>query len=58
LLTVYSSPGRCSSVAPGTQAPSAGQKVEVAWVDRFGRMSPHSAPVEATEASSAVTDGL
>jgi hypothetical protein len=56
-LGIYSSPGRCSSIPPGTEQPSAGQKLEVAWVDHFGRISPHSNVVTAADASSSATVG-
>jgi hypothetical protein len=58
VLGVYSSPGRCSQNPPGMEAPSAGQSIEVAWVDSFGRISPHSNAVTVSEGSSGTTGGL
>lgn len=44
-ITVFDDDGRCEVHPPEMRAPVAGEKVEVAWVDRFGRLSPRSPAV-------------
>lgn len=44
-VTLYTSPGRCGTVPPSMQAPTQGESVQLAWVDRFGRLSPKSSAV-------------
>lgn len=49
-LALYSTPGRCSSSMPGVMVPFVGGKVQLRWVDAFGRLSPLSAPIVVTQA--------
>jgi len=44
-VTLYASPGRCNTLPPNMQAPTQGESVQLAWVDRFGRLSPKSSAV-------------
>lgn len=46
-----STPGRCRPNPPGLDVPSAGQQIQLAWVDRHGRVSARSATIEVTEAT-------
>ncbi|MBL8620755.1 MAG: hypothetical protein JNK64_05600 [Myxococcales bacterium] len=46
-----STPGRCRPNPPGLDVPSAGQQLQLAWVDRHGRVSARSATIEVTEAT-------
>jgi hypothetical protein len=48
-ITVYDGPGRCGTEPDGMRAPAGGAVVELAWVDRFGRLSPRSAQVTVDE---------
>lgn len=41
-FNVYQSPGRCEPRIPGVEATSSGEKVQIAWVDTKGRLSPLS----------------
>lgn len=41
-VRVYRTPGRCGDEPDGLRAPAVGQQVELAWVDRGGRLSPRS----------------
>jgi hypothetical protein len=42
-VMLYRSPGRCGMQAPGTQVPSPGTTITLAWVDHVGRVSARSA---------------
>ena len=44
-ILLYQSPGRCGIAPPGTQSPGVGADVQLAWVDRFGRVSAKSSAV-------------
>jgi hypothetical protein len=41
-FNVYQSPGRCEPRIPGVEATGSGEKVQIAWVDAKGRLSPPS----------------
>ncbi|MBL0212304.1 MAG: hypothetical protein IPQ07_00195 [Myxococcales bacterium] len=43
---VYQSGGRCRPSIPGLVSPSKGGKVQLAWVDSSGRVSPMSKPIK------------
>ncbi len=43
---VYQSGGRCRPSLPGLVSPSKGAKVQLAWVDSSGRVSPMSKPIK------------
>jgi len=45
-VTIYVTPGRCGSEPTGLMPPAPGQRVVLAWVDAFGRVSPRSAPIK------------
>lgn len=47
-ITVFEDSGRCDVHPPAMRAPAVGEKVEAAWVDRFGRLTVRSSAV-ATE---------
>lgn len=57
-FNVYATPGRCGSLPPDTEAPFTGQKVKLAWVDQFGRVSAMSNEVTVTDVSGAIQGGL
>jgi hypothetical protein len=44
-LDAHDAPGRCAATVPGRLPPIAGEVVQLAWIDRVGRLSPWSAPV-------------
>ena len=44
-IQLYASPGRCQTNVPGLRLPNAGARVQLRWVDAFGRLSPLSKPV-------------
>lgn len=48
-ITVYDGPGRCGAEPDTARAPAGGAVVELAWVDRFGRVSPRSKQVTVDE---------
>lgn len=48
-ITVYDGPGRCGAEPDAMRAPAGGAVVELAWVDRFGRLSPRSKQVTVDE---------
>jgi hypothetical protein len=48
-ITVYDGPGRCGAEPDTMRAPAGGAVVELAWVDRFGRLSPRSQQVTVDE---------
>jgi hypothetical protein len=56
-FNVYGSPGRCGAQPAGMTAPYAAQNIEAAWVDRFGRLSPRSAAIAVTTASTDASSG-
>ena len=43
--TLYAAPGRCEEKPSGMRGVGAGGKVQLAWVDRLGRVSPRSASI-------------
>lgn len=44
-VRVYADPGHCGWNPPGTLLPAVTDKVALAWVDQYGRLSPVSAPL-------------
>ncbi len=48
-ITVYDGPGRCGTEPDSMRAPAGGAVVELAWVDKFGRLSPRSKQVTVDE---------
>ena len=44
-IETFEDRGHCGLVVDGSSPPAAGDKVTFAWVDAFGRVSPHSAAV-------------
>ncbi|MCE9576167.1 MAG: hypothetical protein K8W52_23665 [Deltaproteobacteria bacterium] len=45
-VPAYDSPGRCGAEPPAMTPAAAGDMVTLAWVDRFGRVSARSAPIQ------------
>jgi hypothetical protein len=54
-LEVFEDAGHCGILQPGTRSPLNKEKVALAWVDAFGRVSPLSAPVAAVAAPASTT---
>lgn len=50
-VALAATPGRCRPNPPGLEVPSPGQQLQLAWVDRHGRVSARSATIEVTEAT-------
>jgi hypothetical protein len=48
-ITIYDGPGRCGAEPDSARAPAGGAVVELAWVDRFGRVGPRSPQVTVDE---------
>lgn len=48
-IVVFHHNGRCDVVPPDMRSPSAGESVDAFWVDKFGRQSPASAAVVASD---------
>lgn len=44
--TLYAAPGRCEEKPSGMRGVPVGGEVQLAWLDRFGRVSPRSAPIK------------
>ncbi len=52
-IEVFEDAGHCGILQPGSRSPLAQEKVALAWVDAFGRLSPRSAAVAAVAAVTA-----
>ena len=48
-LDVFEDAGRCTGLPAGSVPPNAGDRIALAWVDAFGRVSPLSAVITAKE---------
>jgi hypothetical protein len=45
-INIHDDPGRCRFPPKGVAAPQSGDAVTLAWVDRFGRVSKQSKPIQ------------
>ena len=54
---VFEDAGHCGILQPGARSPVNKEKVAIAWVDAFGRVSPLSAPVAAVAGPISTTIG-